>query len=65
MTVGIKERYKIRYVDGRIYTVTARGYPSAKVEFVSRYQGQLPLARGQRLVVWPMGRTHESRNMRI
>jgi len=57
---GVKERYKVRWVDGTIRTVTAQSYQGAKREFVQLYRPE----KGEPIVVWPQGQPNDKRNMR-
>jgi hypothetical protein len=58
---GQKRRWKIRFEDGTIRTVTAQGFTSAKRTFIAQYQPP----KGSQLVIWPMGEEHEKRHMRV
>lgn len=58
---GYKERYKVRYEDGTIRTVTAQSYIGAKRVFIARYSPP----KGAKLVVWPQGSPDLTKNFRV
>ena len=47
--------------DGKIRTVTAQGYKSAKDKFIAVYDPP----KGAWVSIWPMGEPYEKREMRI
>lgn len=57
---GAMRRFKVRYSDGTLRTVTARSHKGAKKIFIARYQPP----RGECLVIWPQGDTDNKKNMR-
>ena len=58
---GIKQRYKVRYEDGTIRTVTAQSHLGAKKIFIATYAPP----KKAKLVVWPQGDPNDKRNMRV
>jgi hypothetical protein len=65
---GTKQRYKVQWItkgnlagDGKIRTVSAQGYKSAKEKFVAVYEPP----KGAWLSIWPMGEAWNKREMRV
>lgn len=57
---GFKERYKVRWTDGTIRTVTAQSYQGAKREFIRLYDPP----KGATIKVWRQGSPEIVRQMR-
>ncbi len=65
---GFKIRYKVRFEDGTLRTLTATSHRAAKKTFISRYAPP----KGSELIVWPdesdarmVGIASEKRRMRV